>query len=144
MGQGREASTAVRTPASATTTTTETSTTAATLGVRLRQARELKHLSISAVAKEAEISTAYLQKLEVGDVKSPSPNHLYKLSQVLDIDYAELMRLADYIVPNEVARNTHRRNELTHAFSKEPLTDDEADELKEYLIWYRTRQHQPK
>ena len=54
-------------------TGTTTTTTASNLGGRLRQARELKQMSISAVANKADISTAYLQKLEVGDVKSPSP-----------------------------------------------------------------------
>ena len=125
-------------------TTTTTTTTASTLGGRLRQAREMKQMSLSAVASKGGISTAYLQKLEVGDVKSPSPNHLYNLSTVLDIDYAELMRLAGYILPNEIPNSRRRRNELTHAFSSEVLTDQEADELAEYLIWYRTRQQQPK
>ena len=125
-------------------TGTTTTTTASNLGGRLRQARELKQMSISAVANKADISTAYLQKLEVGDVKSPSPNYLHNLSTVLEIDYAELMRLAGYIIPNDIAKSTRRRNELTHAFSKEELTDQEADELAEYLIWYRTRQQQPK
>ncbi len=116
-----------------------------TLGSRLRQARELRQLSLSAVAKEAEISTAYLQKLEVGDVKAPSPNHLYRLSNVLEIEYSELMRLAGYIVPNETAAAAKkRRNELTHAMSSEELTEDEANVLAEYLLWYRSRRQQQK
>lgn len=115
-----------------------------TLGSRLRQARELRHQSLSAVAKEADISTAYLQKLEVDDVRAPSPNVLYKLSQALELAYAELMRLAGYIVPNEAASGKRRRNELTHAMSSEELTEDEADELVEYLIWYRSRKQQAK
>jgi HTH-type transcriptional regulator, competence development regulator len=114
------------------------------LGVRLRQARELRQesKSLSAVAQAADISTAYLQKLEVGDVKQPSPHVLHALSRVLDIDYAELMRLAGYIVPNETAGRRRRRNELTHALSSEELSEDEADELAEYLIWYRSRKRQ--
>jgi cytoskeletal protein RodZ len=118
-------------------------TTTQSLGGRLRQARELRRLSISAVAKEAEISTAYLQKLEVDDVRKPSPNVLYSLSEVLGIDYAELMRLAGYMVPNH-GQSRRRRNELTHAFSSEELNEDEAEILAEYLLWYRTRQQQPK
>ena len=100
-------------------------------------------MSISAVAKEADISTAYLQKLEVDDVRKPSPNVLYSLSEVLGIDYAELMRLAGYMVPNHT-QSRRRRNELTHALSSEELTEDEAEILAEYLLWYRTRQQQTK
>jgi HTH-type transcriptional regulator, competence development regulator len=114
-------------------------TTTHTLGSRLRQARELRQQSLSSVAKESGISTAYLQKLEVNDVRAPSPNHLHRLSQVLEIDYAELMRLAGYVVPNDSAHAKRRRNELTHAFSSDELTEEEADELAEYLLWYRTR-----
>ena len=121
-------------------TETRPSTTTQTLGRRLRQARDLKKVSLSTVAKEAEISTAYLQKLEVGDVRAPSPNHLYRLSQALDIDYAELMRLAGYIVPNDTAAKK-RRNELVHALSSEELTEEEGAELAEYLHWFRTRRH---
>lgn len=106
------------------------------LGARLRQVRELKQLSISTAAKGAEISTAYLQKLEVGDVRQPSPPVLHALSRVLEIDYAELMRLAGYVVPNDLG-SRRRRNELTHAMSSEKLTEEEADVLAEYLNWYR-------
>lgn len=117
-------------------------TPAAVLGSRIRQARELREKSISVVAKEAGISTAYLQKLEVGDVRQPSPNILYKLSQALDIEYAELMRLAGYVVPNDRSIATRRRNELKHALSSEELTEEEADELAAYLQWYRKRRQQ--
>jgi HTH-type transcriptional regulator, competence development regulator len=114
------------------------STSPATLGARLRQVRERKELSISVVAKKAGISTAYLQKLEVGDVQHPSPRVLHSLAGVLQIDYAELMRLADYVVPNQ-ENGRRRRNELTHALSSEKLTEEEAEMLAEYLNWYRSR-----
>jgi HTH-type transcriptional regulator, competence development regulator len=114
------------------------------LGSRLRQARDLKERSLSAVAKDADISTAYLQKLEVGDVRQPSPHVLHALSTVLDIDYAELMRLAGYVIPSGGGGRPRRRNELTHALSSEELTEDEADALAEYLSWYRYRQRRTK
>lgn len=112
------------------------------LGHRLRQARELKHESLSAVAKAAGISTAYLQKLEVGDVRQPSPNYLHALSAALDIDYAELMRIAGYVLPSTRRGRERRRNELTYAMSSEELTEEEAEELARYLSWYRSRQRQ--
>lgn len=114
------------------------------LGSKLRQERELKERSLSAVAKAADISTAYLQKLEVGDVRQPSPHVLHALSAVLEIDYAELMRLAGYIVPSSGAGRPRRRNELTHALSSEELTEEEAEALAEYLNWYRSRQRRTK
>ena len=118
---------------------TNTGDSSHTLGNRLRQARELKQLSISVVAKEADISTAYLQKLEVGDVKNPSPKMLFQLSEALEIDYSELMRLAGYVVPSSGASSKRRRNELTYALNSVELTEDEAETLAEYLNWYRSR-----
>jgi len=119
-----------------------TTTTAPSLGSRLGQARDLTQQSLGTAAKPAEISTAYLQKLEVGDVRNPSPKVLHSLSTVLDIDYGELMRLAGYVVPNEGGGNKRRRNELTHSLSSEELTEDEAEVLAEYLNWYRSRKPQ--
>ncbi len=108
------------------------------LGPRLREVRDRRDRSLSDVAGEAEISSAYLQKLEAGGVKQPSPNILYKLAKALKVDYAELMRLAGYVAPKD-SRAKKRPNELTYALSSEPLTDDEAGELARYLDWYRDR-----
>jgi transcriptional regulator with XRE-family HTH domain len=108
-----------------------------TLGERLRRARRPR--SLSEVAASAGISTAYLQKLEADMVKQPSPNVLYQLAQALEIDYAELMRLAGYVVPDEPAESERPPNELRYALSSEELTEEEAHELAEYLDWYRER-----
>ncbi len=122
---------------------TATTGTTISLGARLREVRELKKLSISFVAEKAGISTAYLQKLEVGHVQQPSPRVLHALAGVLEIAYAELMRLAGYIVPGD-ASSRRRRNELTHAASSERLTEEEAQALAEYLNWYRSRRRATK
>jgi transcriptional regulator with XRE-family HTH domain len=108
------------------------------LGRRLREVRERRGRSLADVAAAAEISPAYLQKLEAGGVKQPSPNVVYKLADALDLDYSELMSLAGYVAP-ATPRARKRRNELTYALSSEPLTDDEAQELALYLDWYRDR-----
>jgi transcriptional regulator with XRE-family HTH domain len=109
---------------------------AITLGQRLREVRVLRGRSLADVAADAGISPAYLQKLEAGGVKQPSPNVLQKLAKALELDYPELMRLAGYVAP-AAGRGKKRRNELTYALSSEPLTDDEAEVLARYLDWYR-------
>ncbi len=120
----------------------ETTSKVSSLGSRLRQARDLRQQSISIIAKKAGISSAYLQKLEVGDVHQPSPNVLHVLSNALEIDYGELMRLAGYVVPNAGTSKQRRRNELTYALSSEELTDEEGQVLAEYLNWFRSRRRQ--
>jgi transcriptional regulator with XRE-family HTH domain len=106
------------------------------LGVVLKQAREVRGLSGIDAARAAGISTAYLSKLENDAVKKPSPPILLQLSEALAVPYAELMRLSGYRVPGEP---TDRSADGISAALFADLTDDERDELLEYLAWYRAR-----
>ena len=67
------------------------------LGTELRTAREQMGVSLQAIADAANISTAYLQKLERGEVGTPSPRILRRLSSSLDLPYLGLMELAGYL-----------------------------------------------
>lgn len=71
------------------------------LGQELRSLRLALGRSLKAVAEPSEISGAYLQKLEAGEVKNPSPNVLYRLSRTLNVQYAALMECAGYVVPDK-------------------------------------------
>jgi transcriptional regulator with XRE-family HTH domain len=105
------------------------------LGLRLREVREMKKLSLKAVAEPAGISATYLQKLERDEVKAPSPHILFALSEVLKIPYSNLMELAGYVIPASGERT--EGSLLAYALSSEELTDDEAEALARYLSWYR-------
>jgi transcriptional regulator with XRE-family HTH domain len=105
------------------------------LGVTLGKLREFAGKSLKAVAEPSKISTAYLQKLERGEVQSPSPNVLYRLAETLGADYLELMRRAGYVVPSESAGG----NTLAHALSSVNLTDEEVEALTTYLQVMRER-----
>jgi len=107
-----------------------------TLGAILRQAREVRGRSSIETARNARISPAYLSKLESDAVRRPSPAVLHRLSEVLGIPYAQLMALVGYPVPGSDASPDHAR--LGAALFGD-LTDEERDELIEYLAWYRAR-----
>jgi transcriptional regulator with XRE-family HTH domain len=107
------------------------------LGATIRKRREGRSLSTIQAAQQSGISTAYLSKLERGQVAEPSPHILHRLSGVLEIPYEELMILAGYLVP---ADPTSRESEHTAALFGEELTDDERELLMDYLAWYRERQ----
>jgi transcriptional regulator with XRE-family HTH domain len=109
---------------------------ALSFGAMLRQAREVRTLSAVDAARAAGISSAYLGKLENDAVKKPSPHVLHQLSEALAVPYAELMRLSGYRVPGE--SNASRSDTVSAALFAD-LTDDERDELLEYLAWYRAR-----
>lgn len=106
------------------------------IGAVLKQAREVRELSVVDAARAAAISPAYLSKLENDAVKKPSPHVLLQLSEALSVPYAELMRLSGYRVPGE--SNTNGTDTVSAALFAD-LTDDERDELLEYLAWYRAR-----
>src|SRR5437773_8452733 len=107
-----------------------------TFGSVLKQAREVRELSAIDAARAAGISAAYLSRLESDAVKRPSPHVLHQLSEALAVPYAELMRLSGYRVPGDSNGNSP---ETVAAALFADLTDDERDELLEYLAWYRAR-----
>jgi transcriptional regulator with XRE-family HTH domain len=109
---------------------------APSIGAVLRQSREVRELSVVDAARAAGISPAYLSKLENDAVKKPSPHVLHQLSEALAVPYAELMRLSGYRVPGETP--TNGAGTVSAALFAD-LTDDERDELLEYLAWYRSR-----
>lgn len=106
------------------------------IGTALKQAREVRMLSAVEVARGAGISPAYLSKLENDAVKKPSPLVLHRLSEALAVPYAGLMRLTGYLVPGE---SDAKPADTVGAALFADLTDDERDELLEYLAWYRAR-----
>jgi transcriptional regulator with XRE-family HTH domain len=109
---------------------------ALSFGSVLRRAREVRQLSAVDAARAAGISAAYLSKLESDAVKRPSPHVLHQLSEALTVPYAELMRLCGYKVPNEPDQAV---GASVGAALFADLTDDEREELLEYLAWYRSR-----
>ena len=111
------------------------------IGRLLKRTRQVRALSATEVARAAGISAAYLSKLEHDAVKKPSPPVLHQLSKALDVPYAELMRLSGYPVPGEVA--AHSGDTIGAALFAD-ITEDERDELLEYLAWYRARSRSPR
>ena len=109
---------------------------APSIGAVLKQAREVRELSAADAARAAGISAAYLGKLENEAVKKPSPHVLHQLSEALTVPYAELMRLSGYRVPGVPDRNAA---DTVGAALFAEITEDEREELLEYLAWYRAR-----
>lgn len=109
---------------------------APSIGGVLKQAREVRQLSAADAARAAGISAAYLNRLENDAVKKPSPHVLHQLSEVLNVPYDDLLHLSGYPLPRQPDRNT--AHTIASALFAD-LTDDERDELLEYLAWYRAR-----
>ena len=67
------------------------------LGYYISDARTKKEYSQRQVALYAEISNTELSKLEKGLRQKPSPKILKKLSEILEIEYEDLLFYAGYL-----------------------------------------------
>ncbi|MGW9127563.1 helix-turn-helix domain-containing protein [Paenibacillus chitinolyticus] len=64
---------------------------------KLKDLRKLKGYTIRELADRSGVSAAYISQLENGNRNIPSPDVLMKLSEGLNIPYAELMKIAGYL-----------------------------------------------
>jgi transcriptional regulator with XRE-family HTH domain len=110
------------------------------LGRQINQVRHMKKLSLHAVAESAEISPTYLQKLEAGSVKAPSPPVLQRLAKALDLSYPGVMETAGYLEPSDSNGGAQAPdNLLAQALMGEALSAEEAQALAHYLAFIRQR-----
>jgi transcriptional regulator with XRE-family HTH domain len=110
--------------------------TAKKLGEELKAIRLVRKLSLAAVAEPAKISTAYLQKLENGLVKNPSPRVLMRLAQVLDCEYDRFMELAGYVTAGK-PKIPGKTSFLEAALRNEDLTDEEQRAVLAFISYLK-------
>lgn len=58
----------------------------------MKSKRLYKKLTLESLSKLTNISIAELSNLENGNIKEPSSVFLYRLSQVLELDYDEILK----------------------------------------------------
>lgn len=107
------------------------------LGEKLRQCRNLKGLTLRDVEKKTGISNGYLNQLEQGKVKGPSPHILYRLAECYKVPYEGLLELAGYIFPAD--QNSKKKAEGVAFSLLKDLTSDEEEELLKYLEFIRQK-----
>lgn len=112
------------------------------LGLKLKQYRAIKGLTLRNVEEKTKISNGYLNQIENGHVNNPSPNYLKKLADLYRVKYETLMRLAGYYVPNN--SKTTKKNAGIAFSLLEDLTQEEEEELLKYLGYYRQMPHNKK
>ena len=108
------------------------------LGSELLAARKRKKKSLEGVAKPAKISTTYLQKLESGKVKSPSPHVLLRLSNVLNFPYVKMMQLAGYIMPdNKKLKSDSKDARIISLLAEEELSESELRAVASFVKYLK-------
>jgi len=107
------------------------------LGDKLRQYRNLKGLTLRDVERETKVSNAYLNQLEQGNIKEPSPHFLHRLANFYGVPYSNLLKLAGYLTPKEEGKG---KKTAGVAFSLlKDLTQEEEEELLKYLEFIRQK-----
>ena len=104
------------------------------LGSELKHAREQARLSLESAATPANISAAYLHKLERGVVNSPSPRVLARLAAPLKLPYLRLLELAGYLDEEQLAKARLREPAVhPHPLAGQQLTFDEWQEVAGFI-----------
>ncbi|MDP8239834.1 MAG: helix-turn-helix transcriptional regulator [Candidatus Hatepunaea meridiana] len=107
------------------------------LGDKLKSVRHSKNLSLHAVAKPSKISATYLQKLENGIVKNPSPRVLQRLSEVLSVPYMRLMELVGYVLPIHTQNDKNNQNNLNETLFEDDLTEEERRAVAAFIHYLK-------
>ena len=110
------------------------------IGLYLKTLRDGKKMSLRAVeeATDKDVSNAYLSQLENGKIAKPSPHILHALAKVYGVDYTKLMERAGYISPSN-KKNQDKKHGRTATNAIENLTQEEENELLEYLTFIRNK-----
>jgi transcriptional regulator with XRE-family HTH domain len=111
-----------------------------TLGQELARLRSLKGWTLRDVEEKSKkkISNSYLYQLETDNVKEPSPNILYELASVYGASYADLMKLAGFVVPSA---SSLASASASVAFNALVLTEEEKNEIMDFIEFMRRKRN---
>ncbi|WP_421940634.1 helix-turn-helix domain-containing protein [Pedobacter sp.] len=109
------------------------------LGKILKDARELKGISLRELEIQSGISNAYLSQLENDKIKKPSANTLYRLSELFNMNFDDLMVSAGIVEKKK--ESTVQTGCFAFSSAMGDLTEEERDKIIEYLKFLR---HQTK
>ncbi len=112
---------------------------AITLAEKLKQLRKKMQLTLRDVEVKSGISNGYLNQLEQGKIKQPSPHILQKLAAVYEIPYEALLQLAGYLSLTNDKRSYGKRAAGIAFSLAQDLTADEEEELLKYLEFIRDK-----
>jgi transcriptional regulator with XRE-family HTH domain len=108
------------------------------VGLYLKTLRDGKKMSLRAVeeATNRDVSNAYLSQLENGKISKPSPHILHSLAAVYGVEYTKVMEKAGYISSSNKS-NIDNKHGKAATFAIENLSQEEEQELLEFLSYYR-------
>ncbi len=115
-----------------------------TLSEKLRQLRNINNLTLRDLEDKTGISNGYLNQLEQGKIKEPSPRLLHKLADFYKFRYESLLELAGYLTPTKKTRPGDKPAAGVAFSLRQDLTPDEEEELLKYLEFIRQKKRRSK
>ncbi len=104
----------------------------ANLGQYLAELRRAKALTFRDLEQKTGISNGYLNLLEHGRVKRPSPEVLFKLANFYGIAFSSLMAVAGYPTEEADRAGVNRSNQVATALLGD-LTKDELAQVRNFI-----------
>jgi transcriptional regulator with XRE-family HTH domain len=99
----------------------------AALGAKITRLRDLRGMSLSALAEQAGLAKSYMAKLEKGEVENPGLRTLSGIARALDVT------VADLLAPAEPAPRAARRAVLAEDAAYSKVLEDLPEGLQEFL-----------
>jgi transcriptional regulator with XRE-family HTH domain len=105
----------------------------------LRMIRLVRGYSLKEVAGRSGLSAGYIQKIERGEIKEPSPHRLRRIAGALDYSYPQLLVLAGYVDDDATGSSAEVKGlgVLGDAIGGAGLDEAEAGFLAATLTAYR-------
>jgi HTH-type transcriptional regulator, competence development regulator len=115
----------------------------ATLGQYLAELRQGKGLTFRDLEQKTGISNGYLNLIEHGRVKLPSPEVLFKLANFYGVPFSSLMEIAGHPIEVTERSGTNRSHDVATALLKD-LTKDELAQVRNFVGYLRKGRRQRK
>ena len=115
----------------------------ATLGQYLAELRKGKGLTFRDLEERTGISNGYLNLLEHGRVKRPSPEVLFKLANFYGVPFSSLMAIAGHPIEEVERGSASRRDDVARALLND-LTKDELAQVRNFIGYLRKERRQRK
>jgi len=109
------------------------------LGTYLWHQRQVLGWSLRQAEDKSNVSNAYINQIELGEIRKPSPGILLRLANAYGAPYQHLMELAGHIAVTESPSTKLRGALPTSTLPDLQLTREEEKEVREFVSWIRMR-----
>ena len=103
------------------------------LGLELKTARQARGLSLQAISIPADMSAAYVHKLEQGKVETPSPRSLRRLGEELGIPYTRLLGMAGYLEEADLKSGRSLGTDAADSLFGHKLSESERQAVQAFV-----------